>query len=356
MALVAGLVLLVMHWRQVWTFIQKDIPVVARIFTATWKAATAAFNAVWKWAVNAVHASVKWFDDNVLKWLNKRLKDLTSWWHANSAEIAQVWALMWTVIKNEADLVWGFIKAGLDILKSAWVLAWHLLKNTVNLVWGAISSAVTFAMHLVLNTISLLMDVLTGKWGKAWRDLLKLVTQAFSDIGRFLGGLASDFGTLLWDAGADLIKGLIGGIKSMAGAAVNAAKDVGTSALHGVKSVLGIKSPSRVFRDEVGKWIPHGIAAGITAHAGVAHDAMREVANGTVTSLSGGLSSAVARMGTAPALAGGAPGGRGPVVHNHVHVEVHGTVRSDRDLRDLFQQEMLRLGGRNSATWQPYRR
>jgi hypothetical protein len=48
--------------------------------------------------------------------------------------------------------------------------------------------------------------------------------------------------------------------------------------------------------------------------------------------------------------------GSGTVVQNVVQVTVQGTVRSDRDLRDVLQQEMLRLGGRNSGTYVPYRR
>jgi hypothetical protein len=37
-----------------------------------------------------------------------------------------------------------------------------------------------------------------------------------------------------------------------------------------------------------------------------------------------------------------------------VHVE--GSVMAEQDLRDVLQREMLRLGARNSGTWQPYRR
>jgi hypothetical protein len=45
-----------------------------------------------------------------------------------------------------------------------------------------------------------------------------------------------------------------------------------------------------------------------------------------------------------------------PVVNHHVHIEVHGSVRSDRDLRDVVLQEMQRYGGRNSTTWQQFKR
>ena len=54
--------------------------------------------------------------------------------------------------------------------------------------------------------------------------------------------------------------GIANGLKNAVGAVVDAAKEVGESALNGLKNLLGIHSPSRVFRDEVGRNIALGIA------------------------------------------------------------------------------------------------
>ena len=40
------------------------------------------------------------------------------------------------------------------------------------------------------------------------------------------------------------------------------------------KGVLGIHSPSRIFRDEVGKWIPAGMAQGIDKASGLVEDSI----------------------------------------------------------------------------------
>jgi TP901 family phage tail tape measure protein len=282
MALVAALVMLIMHWRSVWNWIKTDIPAVAKVFTATWHMAMAGFHAIWSWAVTEVHALAKWFDANVLKWLKARMSDLTGWWSSHSTEISQAWALVWKIVQNDASVVWGFLKAGLVLLQGAWNVAWAIIKGVVILVWDAISNAITFAMHLVMNVIGVVLDVITGHWGKAWHDLLHLVTQAFGDVTHFLGSLVGDFGSMLYDAGSALITGLIKGVESMAGAAVNAVKKTASSLVSSAKSVLGIFSPSRVFANEVGRWIPHGIAVGVEANAGVAHTAVRGVASGMV--------------------------------------------------------------------------
>lgn len=65
------------------------------------------------------------------------------------------------------------------------------------------------------------------------------------------------------EIGRNMIQGLINGIGSMGGALWNAAKNVAHSALNSIKRALGIASPSKVMRDQVGKFIPAGVAVGI---------------------------------------------------------------------------------------------
>lgn len=80
--------------------------------------------------------------------------------------------------------------------------------------------------------------------------------------GRILSAVASLPG-LLVGVGRDMIQGLINGVSSMVSQAVAAVKNVGGQMLDGVKSFLGIKSPSRRFRDEVGKMVGLGLLAGV---------------------------------------------------------------------------------------------
>lgn len=62
--------------------------------------------------------------------------------------------------------------------------------------------------------------------------------------------------------GSNVISGIVNGLKAGAGAIMNAAKNVAKSALDAAKKFLGIKSPSRRFRDEVGKMMALGIGVG----------------------------------------------------------------------------------------------
>lgn len=63
--------------------------------------------------------------------------------------------------------------------------------------------------------------------------------------------------------GADIIGGIATGVANGVGALIDAVKGAAKKALDSAKAALGINSPSKVFRDEVGKQIDAGIAGGI---------------------------------------------------------------------------------------------
>jgi TP901 family phage tail tape measure protein len=68
----------------------------------------------------------------------------------------------------------------------------------------------------------------------------------------------------------------------------------------------------------------------------------------------GGGAAQMAVGRSSPLTASSGAGGTTVVVNNYFQIE--GSVLAQNDLRDLVQQQMLRLGMTNSQTWQPYRR
>ena len=184
------------------------------------------FSKAWDTVVKTVQSIVKWFNDNVLSWIKDRIKDLTDWWSSHSKEITEVWHFVTAAIQTYVKVAFDFVKGYLGILLAAWKVAWGLIKDSVKLVWGIISDVITLAMHLIMNTIGVILDLITGHWSKAWKDLKKLVGDALSDAWKFIKDFGSNAGSLLWDAGKNIIKGLISGIESMVGAAGNAISDV----------------------------------------------------------------------------------------------------------------------------------
>ena len=71
-----------------------------------------------------------------------------------------------------------------------------------------------------------------------------------------------------------VISGLINGIGGAFQWVRNTISNLGSSLVGWAKGVLGIHSPSRIFRDEVGKWIPAGMAQGIDKASGLVADSI----------------------------------------------------------------------------------
>jgi len=65
------------------------------------------------------------------------------------------------------------------------------------------------------------------------------------------------------EIGINIVRGLINGLASAASGLWQSINNMAESAWQRAKNALGISSPSKVFADEVGQWIPAGMAEGI---------------------------------------------------------------------------------------------
>lgn len=129
---------------------------------------------------------------------------------------------------------------------------------------------------------------------KAGYDALGNLVRGIGDALPHVGAAALEIVSSIWDTivsidwlelGRNIIQGIIDGIKSLMETLWDTVKNLAHSAVDMVKNALGIHSPSRVMRDEVGKYIPLGLAAGITHNEGPVRKAMREMAELSTLSL-----------------------------------------------------------------------
>ena len=87
-----------------------------------------------------------------------------------------------------------------------------------------------------------------------------------------------------YNAGMAIGEGMMSGIYAMAGSVAAAAASIASSAVAAARSTLRINSPSKVFRDQVGRAIPEGMAVGIEKYGYYVDDSMTDLANKTVES------------------------------------------------------------------------
>lgn len=95
-----------------------------------------------------------------------------------------------------------------------------------------------------------------------------------------------------YNIGFNISAGVASGVRSGSYLISNAARAAAKSALSSAKSTLGIHSPSKVFRDEVGKMIPEGIALGVQDSANRVSKAMDSLSGRMTASVSANLDAA----------------------------------------------------------------
>ncbi len=91
----------------------------------------------------------------------------------------------------------------------------------------------------------------------------QLVSKIPEIISAIVNGLKEGIGSIV-EVGGNIIEGLWEGIKGAGNWIKEKVGDFAKGILDGMKEALGIHSPSRVFRDEVGKYIALGVGEGFT--------------------------------------------------------------------------------------------
>ena len=135
-----------------------------------------------------------------------------------------------------------------------------------------------------------------------WTDCYNFIVKTGGDVITFFTGLPKkilaaigNFAILLVQAGKDLLTGLINGIESMVSTVVTAAMNVGKSILSGIKSALGLGSPSRITHQH-GVWLAQGLIEGMDSMHGPLNAAATRMAGGALPGGYGAAGGAAGKM------------------------------------------------------------
>jgi hypothetical protein len=140
-------------------------------------------------------------------------------------------------------------------------IAIGILTTTIRVVANTINIAVTvlnFLINSFVNTRNAafaMASALSGAVSSALNTVRNLGNQVI--------GALSGAGSWLYGAGQAIVSGLVNGIKSAAGRAASAARDVVQNALSAARRALGIGSPSKEFA-KLGKFSVQGFERGVS--------------------------------------------------------------------------------------------
>lgn len=147
----------------------------------------------------------------------------------------------------------------------------------------AIGKMVTFYKELPGKIWTTLTEVVAkiGNWG------INMIGKIQSTIPLVITSITDFFKQLpdkMLQIGKDIVGGIWSGISSKVEWLKTQVSSFGKGITDGIKKALKIESPSKVMRDQVGKFIPAGIADGITGARGLVDKAMMSLSNGMTVS------------------------------------------------------------------------
>ena len=145
-------------------------------------------------------------------------------------------------------------------------------------------SVITFIQQLPGRVWSFLTSTISRVISFATQFAQKGTQAAQTFKNNIINGISS-LPSRMVSIGSNIIHGIISGITSAAGSLFSTMQNIASRALNAAKGALGIHSPSRIFRDEIGKMIPKGVTVGIEANAGQTIKAIKDYASSLVTAI-----------------------------------------------------------------------
>lgn len=138
-----------------------------------------------------------------------------------------------------------------------------------------------------------------------------------------------------YDIGVNMVRGITAGVRSTSGELYSQMVQMARTAVSRTKNALRIHSPSGVFADEVGAWIPGGIGEGVLSREDDALGPLEEVRASMVDTMTGALSGVDTGWSDAPWNPGGG-GGRAVTVNINVTGDWH--VRSEQEKQEIISE------------------
>lgn len=201
-------------------------------------------------------------------WLNNVIATVTEW-VANMASSAasagsQFVSNVVSFIANLPANIASFLSSVISN-----VIGWvsNMASNASRAGSQFLSNAINFVSQLPGRIASFLGNVISNLGSWAGQMSSRGAEGARNMFNAVVNGLASLPGRVL-SIGSDIVRGIWEGISGAGGWLMSQISNFASGVVDGIKGFFGIHSPSRVMRDQVGKYIAQGIGEGFSDEMG----------------------------------------------------------------------------------------
>lgn len=296
------------------TFITQTMSQIQQIWQTGWTLITTILQNVWNTigpiimtALTAIITGIQTFITTITPLLQAGIQNIqtifqtattiisTVWnglWNTISTVVQGAWTIITTIISTALAVIQGIIQLALAVVNGNWSAAWSAIQGIASAVWGGIQGVVSAGIGMVSGVVSAACSTIRSVWAALWNGVGSIVSSVWggivgtvsnmvgrvgsvvSGIGGTVRSAVSGAGSWLVDAGRNIIQGLINGITGMVGSLYSSITNALSGLVDKAKNALGIHSPSRVFRDEIGVMVGRGMALGIDDSAHVVSRSM----------------------------------------------------------------------------------
>jgi len=271
---------------------------------------------IWEWLVNAYNNIVQWASDT---W-NKFVETCTNIYNSVTEWFSKLPGLIWDWLVSAYNNV---VQWGTDV----WNTMVEYVSNAINAVIEWFSSLPGRIWEWLVDTVNKIID-----WGS---NLASEGARAGGELVDSIINVVKDLPSKFIDIGVNIVKGIWEGIKSMAGWIGNMVTGFFENMLQGARDANEICSPSKLYRDQVGKYMAQGVGVGFEDEADNVQKSIEEdfnrMANKMQLAVDYNMASTTAGIvarnnsySTPNTTEEGYSSSGTSKVENHIHVEVQG--------------------------------
>ena len=182
------------------------------------------------------------------------------------------------VIGALTDMIPLLIECGIELF----LALIDALPEIITAIVDALPEIIDSIIEALLNMLPKLIECGIELFVALIEALPEIITRIVSAVPQIISSVIrafrEHFGKMR-EIGKDLISGLWNGITDMAGWIYDKIAGFASGIIDKVKDIFGIASPSKVFRQEIGRNLPRGLASGVEDEADAAVGAVQDMAD-----------------------------------------------------------------------------
>lgn len=203
--------------------------------------------------------------ENLPKLIDKGIEVVTNFVNGIYEKLPDLWqsaldmmsGIFDTIMENLPDIISAGVSILLSLIKGIADNLPKLAMTAIKLIGQLLSTIASKLPDILSMGLKLLVSLVNGLWDN--RDKL---FEAGKSLIKMLPSVMSEALSCLLDVGKNIVIGIWNGISNSMDWICDKISGWVDSVIDWIKECLGIASPSRVMRDEVGKWMAQGIGVG----------------------------------------------------------------------------------------------